>query len=114
MTRPRYVDLARGILDHQIVDSEDRRCGNVDDLEIDVDSGEVTAILVGPKYWPQRVRGPVGRLLARLGGNRGRRVEWKEVESVTSAVVLGCKATDVGLGEGDERARKWVAWMPGS
>ena len=114
MSRPRYVDLARGILDHQIVDSEGRRCGNVDDVEIDVDSGEVGAILVGPKYWPNRVRGPIGRLLARLGGNGGQRVEWQEVESVTSAVVLGCTATDAGLGKGDERARKWVDWIPGS
>ena len=27
-------DLALGVLDHQLVDSEGRNCGNVDDLEI--------------------------------------------------------------------------------
>jgi sporulation protein YlmC with PRC-barrel domain len=114
MSRPRYIDLARGVLDHQIVDSEGRRCGNVDDLELDTDSGEVAAILVGAKYWPNRIHGPIGRLLAWMGRNRGERVEWSEVESVTSAVVLGCEASEVGLGKGDERARKWVEWMPGS
>jgi len=114
MSRPRYVDLARGILDHQILDSEGRRCGNVDDLELDMDSGEVTALLVGPRYWPGRVHGPIGRLLARLAGGGGRRVPWSEVESVTSAVILRCEAGEVGLGRGDDRARKWVEWIPGS
>ncbi len=29
------IDLALGLLDHQLVDSENRRCGKVDDLEIE-------------------------------------------------------------------------------
>ena len=29
------IDLGLGILDHQLVDSDDRRCGKVDDLELE-------------------------------------------------------------------------------
>ena len=44
------VDIALGILDHQLVDSDGVNCGKVDDLEIQgLDSGspEVTEIIVG-------------------------------------------------------------------
>jgi hypothetical protein len=40
-----------------VVDSEGRRCGNVDHLAIEGGPGEtprVVAILVGPGYWGQR------------------------------------------------------------
>jgi sporulation protein YlmC with PRC-barrel domain len=117
MSQPRYVDLARGILDHQILDSEGRRCGNVDDLELDLTPGgpaEAVALLVGPRYWPSRIRGPIGRLVARMGGNKGQKIPWSEVESVTSAIVLKRRAEELGLGRGDDRARKWVEWMPGA
>ena len=117
MTDPQKLDLARGILDHQIVDSEGRRCGKVDDLDLDVPSGErayVTALLVGPRYWRQRVRGPVGRLLARLGGGRGTKVPWDAVERVRSAVELSSAAGELGLGRGDDRARPLVERIPGS
>ena len=29
------LDLGLGLLDHQLVDSDGRRCGNVDDLELE-------------------------------------------------------------------------------
>ena len=44
------LDLGLGVLDHQLVDSEGRNCGNADELEISgIASGEpeVTEILVG-------------------------------------------------------------------
>ncbi len=111
------LDLALGLLDHQIVDGEGRRCGKVDDLELDAAPGErahVSALLIGPRYWPGRLRGPLGRVVTRLGGGRGVRVPWEEVTDVGSAVELRRRADELGLGRGDERARGLVARIPGS
>jgi sporulation protein YlmC with PRC-barrel domain len=49
------------LLDRQMVDREERDCGNVDDLELDERDGRlrVTALVAGP-----------GVLLRRLGGRR--------------------------------------------
>jgi len=109
------VDLALGILDHQLLDGEGRRCGNVDDLELgDVREGapHVEAILVGAPAW--RGRGLIGRLAAALARGRTVRVPWSEVEKLDSGVRLKNPAREYGLGGGDERARKLVAWIPGA
>ena len=48
------IDLGLGVLDHQLVDSESRNCGNVDDLELvglDTDEPEVAEILCGGNAW---------------------------------------------------------------
>ena len=69
MSKPVEVDIALGILDHQLVDSEGANCGKVDDLELtglDTDSPEVVEILVGGNAW--RSRGLLGRLAARFAG----------------------------------------------
>ena len=45
------LDLGLGVLDHQLVDSEGRRCGKVDDLELEgvqENDPRVAAIVVGP------------------------------------------------------------------
>ena len=57
MSQTTDVDLALGILDHQLVDSEGNNCGKVDDLEIaglDGDSPEVEEIVVGGNAWRSR------------------------------------------------------------
>jgi sporulation protein YlmC with PRC-barrel domain len=109
------LDLAFGLLDHQLVDADGRRCGKVDDLAIEGGPGEtpvVTAILVGPGAW--KGRGRLGRLAARLGGQRSVRVPWETVGEVTSAVELKRSAQEFGLGRGDDRAAPWVRRLPGS
>ncbi len=70
MSEPGPVDLALGILDHQLLDADDRRCGKVDDLELDLGDGapHVTAIVVGSGVW--RNRGWVGGVAARVAGAR--------------------------------------------
>jgi sporulation protein YlmC with PRC-barrel domain len=108
------IDLALGLLDHQLVDSEGRRCGNVDDLELDTgkDLLHVEAILVGPPVW--KGRGVLGRLAASVARGRTVRVPWNEVEKVDAAVHLRKRASEYGLGRGDDRARRWIEWIPGS
>ncbi|HKY12230.1 MAG TPA: hypothetical protein VJL85_02700 [Gaiellaceae bacterium] len=109
------LDLALGILDHQLVDADGRRCGNVDDLEltgIQEDAPAVEAILVGPPVW--RGRGLLGRLASAIARGRTVRVSWSEVARVDSGVRLRKSARTYGLGRGDDRARRLVAWIPGA
>jgi sporulation protein YlmC with PRC-barrel domain len=105
------LHLGHNILDHQLLDKDGRRCGNVDDLAIEDD--EVVAILVGPGYWPQRA-GRLGRLAGWIGGSKRVRVPWTEVEKVDSAVHLRKSATDYGLGAGDDRVRPLLEKIPGA
>ena len=115
MTSSRELDLALGVLDHQLVDSEGRRCGNVDDLELEgvaEGSPRVSAILTGPPVW--KGRGWLGRLSALLAWGPMVRIPWEEVEKIDSAVHLKKTARELRLGRGDDRARRWVEWIPGS
>jgi sporulation protein YlmC with PRC-barrel domain len=115
MSSPEELDLGLGLLDHQLVDSEGRRCGNVDDLELEglsEGSPRVIAILVGPPVW--RERGLLGRLASRLSRGQMVRVPWEEVDRIDSAVHLKRTARELRLGRGDDRARRWVEWIPGS
>ena len=108
------VDIALGILDHQLVDADGRNCGKVDDLEIsglDGASPEVVEILVGGSAW--RSRGRLGHLAARLSGNAVH-VSWQEVESVTSVVTLKRTSADLRLNRGDDRWGELVGKLPGS
>jgi hypothetical protein len=110
------IHLGRNVLDHQLLDRDDRRCGNADDLAIEGGPGEpaeVVAILVGPGYWPQRA-GLVGRLAGWLGGSRRVRVPWSEVEKMTSAVELRKRAPELGLGIADDRLRPYLSKIPGA
>jgi sporulation protein YlmC with PRC-barrel domain len=110
------IQLGRDLLDHQLIDSDGRRCGKVDDLAIEGGAGEkacVVAILCGPGVWPQR-SGWVGRVAARLGGRRRVRVPWDEVAKIDSAVRLRQAAPPLGLGRGDDRARRLIEKLPGA
>ena len=93
MSRP--IDLGLGLLDHQIVDSEGRRCGKVDDLELaGIAEGRpvVTELLVGRR---RRVH-----------------VAWDRVAEVDSAVHLKGTAHELRLGRADARARPWIERLP--
>ena len=110
------LDLALGVLDHQLLDRDGRRCGNVDDLAIEGGPGEeaeVVAILSGPNVWRGRA-GLLGRIAARLGGDGRVRVPWSEVDSVESHVPLTKRAPDYGLGALDDRLRPWIERIPGA
>jgi sporulation protein YlmC with PRC-barrel domain len=113
MSKATPVNLALGILDHQLVDSEGRHCGKVDELELgglDRGTPEVAEILVGGNAW--RTRGRLGRLAARLAG-QAVHVPWSEVESVSSVVKLKRTAAELRLDRGDERWAGLIAKLPG-
>jgi hypothetical protein len=109
------IDVGLGILDHQLVDSEGRRCGKVDDLELEgVAEGKprVAAILTGPAAW--RGRGRLGAALARPFSRPVVRVSWDEVAGVDSAVRLRKPSSELRLARGDRRAERWVEKLPGA
>ena len=109
------IDLGLGLLDHQLLDCEGRRCGNVDDLELEgVSDGDprVVAILSGPGAW--RGRGRLGRLAARIGRGGVVRIPWEEVAAVKAHVELRKTAAELGLGKGDDRLRPFIEKIPGS
>jgi sporulation protein YlmC with PRC-barrel domain len=114
MSKPVEVDIALGILDHQLVDSDGVNCGKVDDLELtglDTRSPEVVEILVGGNAW--RSRGLLGRLAARFAGDAVH-VPWSEVESVSDVVKLKRPASELRLNRGDTRWAGLVGKVPGS
>jgi hypothetical protein len=114
MTKVTQVDIALGILDHQLVDGNGVNCGKVDDLEIaglDGGSPEVVEIVVGGNAW--RTRGRLGKLAARLAGNAVH-VAWSEVRTVSSVVELERTAAELRLDRGDERWARLVGRLPGS
>jgi sporulation protein YlmC with PRC-barrel domain len=110
------IDIALKVLDHQILDRDGRRCGNVDDVEIEGGPGEearVTALLVGPGVWPQRA-GWIGRVATWIAGNGRVRVPWEDVADVEAGVILRKTAQELGLGRGDDRLRPWIEKIPGA
>jgi sporulation protein YlmC with PRC-barrel domain len=110
------TDIGLQILDHQLLDKDGRRCGKVDDLEIEGGAGEVAevvAILSGPGFWGQRA-GWIGKVASRIGGGRKVRIPWAEVRKVNSAVELNQGATEYGLGRGDDLLRPYIDKIPGA
>jgi sporulation protein YlmC with PRC-barrel domain len=105
------IHLGHNILDHQLLDKDGRRCGNVDDLA--VEEAEVVAIFSGPGVWPQR-SGWIGRLAGWIGGSNRVRIPWDEVTKVDSAVHLRRTAPEYGLGKGDDRVRPLLERIPGA
>ena len=112
----RTIDLGLLLVDHQLLDSEGRRCGNVDELALEGGPGEpleVVAILSGPGTWPQRV-GWAGRLGSWIGGGSRVRIPWEDVDNVAAHVKLRRRAPELGLGRGDDRLRPYIEKIPGA
>jgi hypothetical protein len=115
--KPQYVDLLRDVLDHQLVDAEGMPCGQVDDLVIEGSPGSkllVTALLVGPGAWMNRLPRRVRLLLGRVVGKRCTRVPWSEVAVITQNIKLRSSASALGLGAADRKLGRWIARLPGS
>ena len=110
------LEIGLHVLDHQLLDRNGRRCGNVDELAIEGGAGktpEVVALLVGPGYWGERA-GWIGRLAGWIGRGAKVRVPWQEVEAINSAVKLKREAQELNLGRGDDRLRRHIERIPGS
>jgi sporulation protein YlmC with PRC-barrel domain len=115
--RENEFDVGYRILDDDLIDSEGRRCGKVDDVEIEGSPGEpayLKAIVVGPGAWSGRLPGPLRGLAAKLFRGDVVRVPWAEVDDITAVVKLKRPARELRLGRGEDRARSLVDWLPRS
>jgi sporulation protein YlmC with PRC-barrel domain len=111
------VFIGHRLLDEQIVDSEGRRCGRVDDVELQGTPPRITALLVGkglyPRRLPKRLRAIARHLTGpEVWGSNVVRIPWEEVGDLSSAVRLRKKAEELGLGEGDDPERWMVRRLP--
>lgn len=111
------VLIGHRLLDEQIVDSEGRRCGRVDDVELQGTPPRITALLVGKGLYPRRLPKRLRRIARRLTGpevwgSNAVRIPWEEVDDLDSAVRLRKKAEELGLGEGDDPERWMVRRLP--
>jgi sporulation protein YlmC with PRC-barrel domain len=110
-------DIAYRLLDSELVDSDGRRCGRVDDIEIEGEPGEpaeITATLSGPGVWAQRLPRPLWRLAGRVFGDDYTRVPWDAVRDIAEVTYLKGRGHDLGLGRGDDSVGRIVKRMPGS
>jgi sporulation protein YlmC with PRC-barrel domain len=118
MNREQPLFLGHRLLDEQILDSEGRRCGRVDDIELSGSPPRVTALLVGESLYPRRLPGRRLRRLARRiagperWGANALRIPWEEVDEINAAVHLRGKAEELGLGAGDDPESWLVRRLP--
>jgi sporulation protein YlmC with PRC-barrel domain len=111
------IYVVHRLLDEQILDSEGRRCGRVDDIELRGDPPRITALLVGEGLYPRRLPRRLRRVARRISGpetwgSNALRIPWEEVDEVGPAVKLLGKAEELGLGEADDPERWMVRRLP--
>jgi sporulation protein YlmC with PRC-barrel domain len=111
------IFLAHRLLDEQILDSDGKRCGRVDDIELQGSPPRVSALLVGealyPRRLPRRLRGLARRIAGpETWGSNVLRVPWEEVDHINAAVHLRGKAEEIGLGHGDDPENWLVRRLP--
>jgi len=109
------VDLGLRLLDDQLFDSEEHRCGRVDDVQLKGAPGlptEVSALLVGPGAWTGRLRKPFAYLVEGLAPDYMHYVPWNDVVRVGTSVRLSRPAQELGLETSDGRSVQWVGDAP--
>jgi sporulation protein YlmC with PRC-barrel domain len=109
------VNLGLRLLDDQLFDSDEHRCGRVDDIQLKGAPGrrtEVGALLVGPGTWTGRLRWPFDYAVDALGPDYMHCIPWSEVTRVGTSVSLSRPAKELGLETADGRNVVWVGSPP--
>ena len=112
-----YLDMARQVLDRQLVDANNVPCGRVDDIELEGGAGselKITALLVGNGAASNRLPELWKALSQKIFGHRVVRVEWSEVSVITAHIKLKSKADELGLGEAKSPAKRFISRLPGA
>jgi sporulation protein YlmC with PRC-barrel domain len=105
------------LLDAELIDGNGRRCGRVDDIEIEGEPGSparLAAILSGPGSFSARTPRILRSVASRLAGDDVVRVPWDAVNDIAEVVSLKHSGEDLGLGSGDTAAARVVSRIPGS
>jgi sporulation protein YlmC with PRC-barrel domain len=109
------VNLGLRLLDDQLLDSDEHRCGRVDDVQLRGAPGsrtEVSALLVGPGSWPGRLRKPAADLVEGVAPGYMHFIPWSEVTRIGTSVRLLHTARELGLETTDGRNAQWVGSPP--
>jgi sporulation protein YlmC with PRC-barrel domain len=111
-----YIRLALRLLDEQIVDAEGRRCGRVEDLELDAGAGDtawVVGMLCGATAWKRRLPPRFSELFP--GDPRGlRRVTYEAIESIENEIHLRSSEGELSQAADTEAAPMAVSQLIGS
>jgi len=108
----RVLEAGLHLLDRQLIDSDGRLAGKVDDLELEVPDGGgppvVTAILAGPGALSRRIGGRPGAWLEAVanrlrGDRRPARVPFGVVKRIGSAV-------DLSVAKAELETNRLEAW----
>jgi hypothetical protein len=107
------IDAALHLLDHQMLDRHERRCGNVDDLELEQrEDGTlvVTHLLAGPGVLAERLG--LRRLGAwwrhATGSEDVLRIPMRNVAEIGSDILLAVDADDLATSHTERWARERV------
>ena len=123
---PRMIDAGLTLLDRQMLDCDDRMCGKVDDLELDVPEGGgapvVTAILAGPGALAHRLGGRLGAWVESVHGRLHEgpdpapaRVPFDAVVDIGSVVKLLLSKDDLELSRFEHWVRDhFIGHIPGA
>ena len=112
-----HLDLARRVLDHQVVDANNLPCGKVDDLELEGKAGSkliIRGILIGHGTGTDRLPELAKLIMRKLVGKRSVSVPWEEVIVVTNRIKLQKTASELKLDERKSLAFKLISALPGS
>jgi len=115
--REHEFEVSYRLLDAQLIDRDGRRCGRVDDIEIEGEPGSpahLAAILSGPGAFSARVPRGLRPLSSRLLGDDVVEVPWDAIEDIAEVVQLQRTGDELGLGSGDTAAARIVSRIPGS
>lgn len=110
------LDLGLRLLDDQLFDADEHRCGRVDDIQLKGAAGsrtEVSDLLIGSGAWRERLRRPFAYAIDGIAPDHMIRIPWSEVARVGSSVRLFRSAKELGLETKDGRNVQWVGAPPG-
>jgi sporulation protein YlmC with PRC-barrel domain len=113
----RNLDIARDVLDHEIVDAEGVSCGMVDDVELTYEGDarpRISALLVGRGAWTPRLPALLQVAVLSWFGSHVVRVPWEEVDQLAETVRLKSTAASLRLARHERAAAKWIKHLPGA
>jgi len=115
--KPDYLEMARQVLDRQVVDANNVPCGKVDDLQLEGGAGKqlrIIAILIGHGAAADRLPELAKLILRKVMGKRTVSVPWREVTVITNRIKLGKTARELKLDESRSAAFKIISALPGA
>jgi hypothetical protein len=103
MSDREFVRIGLRILDEQLVDCAGRRCGRIEDLELDAELGQparIVGILCGATAWKRRLPPRFSELIA--GDPRNlKRVGWEHVAEMHNEIHLSLPEDELARAGGD-------------